>query len=77
MDCDYRLGVANASSGRPRSTIPGAHPKLAGISDVGGSKIFLGVLEAPSKVKAIELAIRTYDIINPEHQRHLVAEVRD
>jgi hypothetical protein len=43
----------------------------------GGSKIFLGVLEAPSKVKAIELAIRTYDITNPEHQTHLVAEVRD
>jgi hypothetical protein len=43
----------------------------------GGTKTFLGVLDAPSQVKAIELAIRTYDIINPEHQRHLVAEIRD
>jgi hypothetical protein len=40
-------------------------------------KTFLGVLEAPSNVKAIELAIRTYDIVNPEHQKHLVAEIRD
>ena len=43
----------------------------------GGTKTFLGLVDARDKVKAIELAIRTFQITNPEHQRHLVAEVRD
>jgi len=42
-----------------------------------GTKLFLGLVDAPDKVKAIELAIRTFQITNPEHQKHLVAEVRD
>ena len=43
----------------------------------GGTKTFLGLVEAPDMVAAIQRAIRTYQITNPEHQRHLVAEVRD
>jgi hypothetical protein len=42
-----------------------------------GTKLFLGLVDAPDKVKAIELAIRTFQITNPDHQRHLVAELRD
>ena len=43
----------------------------------GGTKTFLGLVDAPDKVKAIELAIKTFQITNPEHQRHLLAEVRE
>jgi hypothetical protein len=43
----------------------------------GGTKSSMGVVDAQDKVKAIELAIRTFQITNPEHQRHLVAELRD
>jgi hypothetical protein len=42
-----------------------------------GNKVFLGLVDAPDKVKAIELAIRRFQITNPDHQRHLVAELRD
>jgi hypothetical protein len=42
-----------------------------------GTKLFVGLVDAPNKVKAIELAIRTFQITNPDHQRHLVAELRD
>jgi hypothetical protein len=43
----------------------------------GGTKTFLGLVDAPDKVRAIQLAIRTFEITNPEHQNHLVAGVRD
>jgi hypothetical protein len=42
-----------------------------------GTKVFLGLVAAPDQVKAIELAIRTFQITNPDHQRHLRAELRD
>jgi len=42
-----------------------------------GTKLFLGLVDAPDKVKAIELAIRMFQITNPDHQRDLVAELRD
>jgi hypothetical protein len=42
-----------------------------------GSKLFVGLVDAPDEVKAIEAAIRTFHITNPDHQRHLVAEPRD
>jgi len=42
-----------------------------------GTKLFLGLVDAPDKVKAIELAIRMFQITNPDHQRRLVAELRD
>jgi hypothetical protein len=39
--------------------------------------VFLGLVDAPDQVKAIELAIRMFQITNPDHQRHLRAELRD
>ena len=43
----------------------------------GGTKTFLGLVDAPDKVRAIQLAIGIFEITSPEHQRHLVAEVRE
>jgi hypothetical protein len=43
----------------------------------GWTKLFLGLVDAPDKVKDIELAIRMFQITNPDHQRRLVAELRD
>jgi hypothetical protein len=43
----------------------------------GGTKSFLGLVDAPDRVGAVRLAIRTFQITNPQHQKHLVAEVRD
>jgi hypothetical protein len=42
-----------------------------------GTKLFVGLVDAPDKVKAVELAIMAFQITNPDHQRHLVAELRD
>jgi hypothetical protein len=43
----------------------------------GASKDFLGIIEASNKESAIRMAIRTFEITDPAHQKHLVAEVRD
>jgi hypothetical protein len=43
----------------------------------GGSKDFIGLVTAADEVKAIEVAIRTFHITNPDHQKHLVAEARE
>jgi hypothetical protein len=42
-----------------------------------GAKHFIGLVDAGDEVKAIELAIRTFQITSPEHQKHLIAELRD
>jgi hypothetical protein len=43
----------------------------------GGNNAYLGLVEAVDKVKAIEKALRTFHITNPEHQKRIVAELRD
>jgi hypothetical protein len=49
-------------------------PTLRIFRRFGESKAFVGLVDAPDRVKAIELAIRTFQITNPEHQKHLMAE---
>jgi hypothetical protein len=38
----------------------------------GSFKAFVGLVDAPDEVKAIEI-----HITNPDHQKHLIAEIRD
>jgi hypothetical protein len=40
----------------------------------GMSDVFLGLIKAPDKVKAMELAIRMFQITDPMSQRRLIAE---
>ena len=43
----------------------------------GGGKPFLGIVEAPTGELAISKAIIAFEITDPTHQKHLVAEPRD
>ena len=43
----------------------------------GGSKIFIGIVEASTKELAIKFAIMQFKITDAEHQKRLVAELRD
>jgi hypothetical protein len=42
----------------------------------GMTKAYLGVVEAPDKVSALQRAIRMFRVLSPEHQKHLVVEPR-
>ena len=43
----------------------------------GGAKPFVGIVDAPSKELAISKAIAEFEISDPDHQKHLIAEPRD
>jgi hypothetical protein len=43
---------------------------------LGGTKIFIGLVVAPDETTATEIAIQRFEI-TAEHQRRIVAEVRD
>jgi hypothetical protein len=36
----------------------------------------LGLVQAPDKVSALQRPIRMFNIISPDHQKHLVVEPR-
>jgi hypothetical protein len=42
----------------------------------GMTKAYLGVVEAPDKVSALQRAIRMFHVLSPDHQKHLVVEPR-
>ncbi len=43
---------------------------------LGVTKSYVGLVEPPDKVTALQKAIRTFHIVNPDHQKHLVVESR-
>jgi|KBSMisStandDraft_5_1062788.scaffolds.fasta_scaffold2647229_1 hypothetical protein len=51
-------------------------PKWRIYREVGGAKIYVGMIEARNQARAIDLAIVTF-FIDPEHHEHLIAELRD
>jgi hypothetical protein len=42
----------------------------------GVNKAYVGLVEAPDEVTALQRAIRMFHIVNPDHQKHLVVEPR-
>jgi hypothetical protein len=43
----------------------------------GGNKTFIGIVEASNQELAVKFAIMQFKITDTEHQKHLVAELRD
>jgi hypothetical protein len=43
----------------------------------GSNKTFVGVVSAQDPGSAVEIAAKRYQITDPEHQRRLVAELRN
>ena len=42
----------------------------------GVNKAYVGLVEAPDKVRALQRAIQMFQIVNPDYQKHLVVEPR-
>jgi hypothetical protein len=42
----------------------------------GAIKSYVGLVEAPDEVTAVQRAIRMFHIVNLDHQKHLVVEPR-